>query len=103
MFWKMKSGKAGSGTYGGRLGITSEEEEGFVAREADFQKFVTGRYKSMGEMRELIGFRTMERKNGCISLTALRKRNGFSSIWIGERAIARKMLIFLQDAYDGSM
>lgn len=43
-----------------KLGMTSGEEEECAAREMDFQKFVTGKHRSMGEMRELIGFRAME-------------------------------------------
>ncbi len=37
------------------LGITVDEEQGYREREALFQKEVTGKYKSMGELRELIG------------------------------------------------
>lgn len=43
-----------------RLGMTDKEEEDCRAREMDFQKFVTGQHKSMGELREAIGFRAME-------------------------------------------
>lgn len=39
------------------LGITPEEAENYRAQERDFQKFVTGKKKSMGELRELIGHR----------------------------------------------
>ena len=37
------------------LGITIDEEQGYREHEAMFQKEVTGRHKSMGELRELIG------------------------------------------------
>ena len=39
------------------LNITEEEAEAYREKEADFQKFVTGKAKSMAEMRELIGNR----------------------------------------------
>ena len=42
-----------------KLGITVDEEQGYREREALFQKDVTGRYKSMGELRELIGGKIM--------------------------------------------
>lgn len=38
-----------------RLSITADEEQGYREREALFQKEVTGRYKSLGEIRDLIG------------------------------------------------
>ncbi|MCR4749160.1 MAG: class I SAM-dependent methyltransferase [Lachnospiraceae bacterium] len=37
------------------LGITVDEEQGYREQEALFQKDVTGKYKSMGELRDLIG------------------------------------------------
>ena len=43
-----------------RLGMTAQEEEECKAREMEFQKFVTGQRKSMGEIREAIGNRVME-------------------------------------------
>lgn len=42
-----------------KLGITVDEEQGYREREALFQKEVTGRYRSMGELRELIGGKIM--------------------------------------------
>ena len=43
-----------------KLGITGQEAEGFRQQEMDFQKFVTGKHKSMGEIRESIGYKVME-------------------------------------------
>lgn len=43
-----------------RLGITQKDAEDYRKQERDFQKFVTGKYLSMGEMRELIGGRIYE-------------------------------------------
>ncbi len=42
------------------LGLTVEEQEACRAREMEFQKFVTGSRKSMGEIREAIGNQVME-------------------------------------------
>lgn len=55
-----KRGKLDLSSMAGRLGLTGEEEESCKAREMEFQKFVTGRRKSMGEIREAIGNRVME-------------------------------------------
>jgi len=38
-----------------KLDITVDEEQGYREAEAAFQKFVTGRRKSMGELRDIIG------------------------------------------------
>ena len=52
-----------------KLGITVDEEQGYREREVLFQKQVTGRYRSLGELRDLIGGRilslneSMEEKN----------------------------------------
>lgn len=43
-----------------RLGMTEEETEECVSREMDFQKFVTGSHKALGELREAIGNKVME-------------------------------------------
>ena len=43
-----------------RLGMTEKEAEDCVSREMDFQKFVTGSHKALGEMREAIGNKVME-------------------------------------------
>lgn len=42
------------------LGITEKEAEGYREQEMEFQRFVTGRHKSMAQMREIIGCRVME-------------------------------------------
>lgn len=43
-----------------RLQITEQEAENYRQQEMEFQKFVTGRHRSMSEMRELIGYKVME-------------------------------------------
>ncbi len=43
-----------------KLGITELEAESYRQQEMDFQKFVTGKHKSMSEMREAIGYKVME-------------------------------------------
>lgn len=43
-----------------KLGVTEQEADAFRQQEMEFQKFVTGRHKAMGEMREAIGHRVME-------------------------------------------
>lgn len=43
-----------------KLGITEQEAEGYRQQEMEFQKFVTGKHKSMSEMREAIGYQVME-------------------------------------------
>lgn len=43
-----------------RLGITEAEAEDFRQQEMDFQKFVTGKHKSMAELRDTIGYKMME-------------------------------------------
>lgn len=43
-----------------RLGITQKDADLYREQERDFQKFVTGKYLSMGEMRELIGGKIYE-------------------------------------------
>lgn len=85
----------------GRLGITSEEEEGFVAREADFQKFVTGRYKSMGEMRELIGFRTMEPEKWLHKFDGSSKEERVQLYMDRGKGYSEEDSYFLKDAYAG--
>lgn len=42
------------------LNLTEAEAESFRHQEMDFQKFVTGKHKSMAEMRESIGYRLLE-------------------------------------------
>lgn len=42
------------------LELTEKEAQEYRIREMDFQKFVTGKYKSMAEMREAIGYKLME-------------------------------------------
>lgn len=41
------------------LGITEQDAQNFREQEMDFQKFVTGKKRSMAEMRDLIGYRRM--------------------------------------------
>lgn len=43
-----------------KLGITEAEAEDFRQQEMDFQKFVTGKHKSMAELRDTIGYKMME-------------------------------------------
>lgn len=43
-----------------KLGITEAEAEDFRQQEMDFQKFVTGKHKSMAELRDTIGYKLME-------------------------------------------
>lgn len=43
-----------------KLGITEQEAESYRQQEMEFQKFVTGRHKSMGEMRDAIGHRVID-------------------------------------------
>lgn len=43
-----------------KLGITEAEAEDFRQQEMDFQKFVTGKHKSMAELRDAIGYKLME-------------------------------------------
>lgn len=43
-----------------KLGITEAEAEDFRQQEMDFQKFVTGKHKSMAELRDTIGYKIME-------------------------------------------
>ncbi len=42
------------------LGITEREAEEFREQEMGFQEFVTGKHKSMAQMRDAIGFKIME-------------------------------------------
>jgi SAM-dependent methyltransferase len=42
------------------LGITEREAEEFREQEMGFQEFVTGKHKSMAQMREAIGYKIME-------------------------------------------
>lgn len=44
----------------GKLGITKQEADAYRRQEMDFQKFVAGRRKAMGEIREAIGNRVSE-------------------------------------------
>ena len=55
-----KRGKLDLASMARKLGISVQEEEACKEREMDFQKFVTGQRKSMGEIREAIGNRVME-------------------------------------------
>ena len=43
-----------------KLGITEKEADNFRQQEAEFQKFVTGRHKAMGELREAIGHKVVQ-------------------------------------------
>ncbi|NLL77827.1 MAG: class I SAM-dependent methyltransferase [Clostridiales bacterium] len=42
------------------LGITEREAEEFRGQEMEFQEFVTGKHKSMAQMRDILGYRIME-------------------------------------------
>ena len=55
-----KRGRLDLGTLIDSLGIGEAEAEDYRAREMEFQKFVTGKHKAMGEIREAIGYRVME-------------------------------------------
>ena len=60
-----------------KLGITEQEAESYRQQEMEFQKFVTGRHKSMGEMRDAIGHRVID------PLTWLDKRDDSSTTeWV---------------------
>lgn len=43
-----------------KLGITEKEEAELKEQEMGFQEFVTGRHKSMSQMRDIIGYKIME-------------------------------------------
>ena len=57
-----------------KLGITVDEEQGYREREALFQKQVTGRYRSLGELRDLIGGRILSLKESMAEKNAKENR-----------------------------
>lgn len=55
-----KRNKLDLGAVMDKLGVTGQEAESYRQQEMEFQKFVTGKRKSMGEMWETIGNKVME-------------------------------------------
>ncbi len=84
-----------------RLGITEKDAVAYREQEMDFQKFVTGKYLSMGEMRELIGGKIYEpqkwmhshQKESDVFKVQIYKDNG--------RGYQEEESEFIEDAYKG--
>lgn len=83
-----------------KLGITVDEEQGYREHEAMFQKMVTGKYKSLGELRDLLGGKILSLEKSLMdaALEANRRRirvyedlgNGFNE----------DDAYYVQDTYD---
>lgn len=84
-----------------RLGMKPGEEEEYMAREMDFQKFVTGRHRSMGEMRELIGFRTMEPEKWLHKFDGSSKEERVQVYMDRGKGYSEEDSFFIKDAYAG--
>lgn len=84
-----------------RLGMTKQEEEGCKTREMDFQKFVTGQHKSMGEMREAIGSRVMEPEKWLHKYTDSEKEERVQVYMDRGKGYSEEDSFFIKDAYDG--
>lgn len=84
-----------------KLGMTPQDEEECKGREMDFQKFVTGQHRSMGEMRELIGFRAMEPEKWLHKFDGSLKEEQVQVYMDRGKGYCEEDSFFIRDAYAG--
>lgn len=96
-----KRKKLDLGRMAGKLGMTPGEEEECRAREMDFQKFVTGRHKSMGEIREAIGCRVMEPEKWLHKFDGSSREEQVQIYLDRGKGYSEQDSFFIKDAYAG--
>lgn len=84
-----------------RLGMTAQAEEDCKVREMDFQKFVTGQHKSMGEMREAIGNRVMVPEKWLHKFDGSSKEERVQIYMDRGNGYSEEDSFFVKEAYDG--
>lgn len=83
-----------------KLGITVDEEQGYREHEAMFQKMVTGKHKSLGELRDLLGGKilSLEKSMSDAALEANRRR---IKIYLDlGKGFSESDAYYLEDTYD---
>lgn len=84
-----------------RLEITEKEAESYREQERDFQKFVTGKYLAMGELREMIGGEIYEPQRW---LKSFQKEEDIFRVQVYEdlgNGYQEETSVFIPDAFKG--
>lgn len=84
-----------------QLGITQEDAENYREQEQNFQRFVTGKRRSMAEMRELIGYRCMVPQNWIDRYSDSRKVNRVQIYEDTGNGYQEENSYFVKEAYQG--
>ncbi len=84
-----------------KLGITEKEAEYYREQEMDFQKFVTGRYLSMPEIRNLIGNRILQPEKWLDKFTDFQEKNRVQIYEDTGNGFSEENSYFVPDAYKG--
>lgn len=84
-----------------KLGITEKEAEYYREQEMDFQKFVTGKYKSMSEIRNLIGHRILQPEKQLDKFTDFQEKSRVQIYEDTGNGFSEENSYFVPDAYLG--
>ncbi len=84
-----------------RLGVTQQEAQGYREQEMDFQKFVTGKRKSMYELHDMIGGKVLEPQKW---IRSFKTEENVLRVQVYEdlgSGYKEETSVFLPDAYKG--
>lgn len=84
-----------------RLGMTVKEAEECISREMDFQKFVTGSHKALGELREAIGNKVMEPEKWLYKFDGSVQEEHVQVYMDRGHGYSEEDSFFVKDAYEG--
>ncbi len=84
-----------------RLGMTEKEAEECISREMDFQKFVTGSHKALGELREAIGNKVMEPEKWLYKFDGSVQEEHVQVYMDRGHGYSEEDSFFVKDAYEG--
>ncbi len=84
-----------------RLGMTEKEAQDCISCEVDFQKFVTGSHKALGEVREAIGNRVMEPEKWLYKFDGSAKEEQVQVYMDRGQGYSEEDSFFVKDAYVG--
>ncbi|WP_031392446.1 hypothetical protein [Kineothrix alysoides] len=83
------------------LGITEREAEEFREQEMGFQEFVTGKHKSMAQMRDAIGYKIMEPLKWVHKFDDSSKKERIQIYEDRGKGYCEEDSYFVRDAYEG--
>lgn len=83
-----------------KLGITVDEEQGYREHEILFQKQVTGRHKSMGELRDIVGGRILELEKSIEDAGSAQAKRKIKIYADTGRGFNEEEAYYLEEGYD---